>query len=228
MLENIMPLVLNKIKSNRAPLNEESLSRFLSYCEKRKYPKKGIIFREGDPANSLYYIIEGSVSVSSNDETGSEIVLTYLHKGEFIGEIGLFITDSERSAMVRARTECELAEISYDRFNELVQKELREDHAEILNTVGFQLSPTHRRGPQSQRVGDPGVAGATESHTHDRTHGGTGTRPACAGRWRARQGDSGADGVGRAWWAAHLDVAEHDSRADPVRSRRRGEDHDGP
>jgi len=128
---------MNLIKPS---LSEKTLSSFLSCCVRRKIPKKGIIFRKGDPAKSLHYIIDGSVTISIADEDGHEVILAYLHKGEFIGEIGLFINDTERSAMVRARTECELAEINYDRFNELVKKELREQHAEILNVVGFQLS----------------------------------------------------------------------------------------
>lgn len=68
------------------------------------------------------------------------MILSYLHKGEFIGELGLFVENTERSAMVRARTECELAEISYERFDQLVKHELRDQHAEVLNVVGFQLS----------------------------------------------------------------------------------------
>jgi len=136
-----MPLVIdNKITSKKSPLSEETLSRFLSFCERRKYPKKGIIFRESDPAINLFYIIEGSVSVTSIDEEGNEIVLAYLHKGEFIGELGLFIVNNERSAMVRARTECELAEVSYSRFEELATNELRDQYPELLTTVGFQLS----------------------------------------------------------------------------------------
>lgn len=136
-----MPLVTNdNILSKHTPLSEETLSRLLSFCERRKYPKKGIVFRENDPAKSLYFILEGSVSVNCIDDDDSEVVLAYLHKGEFIGEIGLFINNTYRSALVRARCECELAEISYERFDELVGKELREQHAEILSTVGFQLS----------------------------------------------------------------------------------------
>lgn len=136
-----MPLVdTDKITSKNAPLSEETLNRFLSFCERRKYPKKGIVFREGDQAKSLFFILDGSVSVSCLDEDGNEMILTYLHKGEFIGEIGLFIVNPERSAMVRARTSCELAVINYDDFERLVKNELREQHAEILNIVGFQLS----------------------------------------------------------------------------------------
>ncbi len=136
-----MPLVTNdNIVPKKPPISNETLNSFLSYCERHRFPKKGVIFREGDAAKSLYYIVEGSVAVTCSDEDGNELVMAYLHKGEFIGEIGLFISDTERSAMVRARTECELAEISYQRFDELAQKELRNQHAEILNMVGFQLS----------------------------------------------------------------------------------------
>lgn len=136
-----MPLVIDdKITPKIPPLSNETLNHFLSFCKKRKFPKKGIVFREGDPANNLYYILEGSVSVTSDDEDGSEIVYTYLHAGEFIGEIGLFILHTERSAMVRARTEVILAEISYELFEQLTQNELKSQHAEILNVIGFQIS----------------------------------------------------------------------------------------
>jgi len=135
-----MPLVTSKLTPKTAPLRTETLNLFLKYCKRKKFPKKGIVFRQSDPANSLYYILEGSVAVTSTDEEGRELILAYLHKGEFIGEIGLFISDTERSAMVRARSESELAEISYEHLDKLVQNELRDQHAEILNVVGYQLS----------------------------------------------------------------------------------------
>ena len=136
-----MPLVINdKITPKHNPIRSETLNKFLSFCERKSYPKKGIIFREGDAAKSLYYIIEGSIVITTNDEDGREIVMAYLHKGEFIGEIGLFIINNERSAMARARTECQLAEINYEHLEKLVTNELREQHAEILSTVGYQLS----------------------------------------------------------------------------------------
>lgn len=136
-----MPLVTtNRLPSKIIPLTDETTKLFLSYCRHKKFPKKGIVFREKDAAKNLYYILEGSVAVTCSDEGGREIVLTYLHKGEFIGEIGLFVLNTERSAKVRARTECELAEISYDDFDRLVKKELKDQHAEILTAVGYQLS----------------------------------------------------------------------------------------
>lgn len=136
-----MPLVTNnKLDTKTSPLSQETRDLFLKYCKKRRFPKKGIVFRQHDQANNMYLILKGSVAVTCSDDNDREIVLAYLHEGEFIGEIGLFILDTERSAMVRARTECELAEISYDYFEKLVKKELREQHAEILTVVGYQLS----------------------------------------------------------------------------------------
>lgn len=136
-----MPFTTNdKPLTKVAPLSDESLNHLLSFCELKKFPKKGIIFRETDISNSLYYIVNGSVDVTFMDEDGRETVLAYLHKGAFIGEIGLFILGTQRSAMVRARTECELAEISYEKFDKLVKNELREQYAEILRVVGLQLS----------------------------------------------------------------------------------------
>lgn len=136
-----MPLVVNdKITSKIPPLSDETIKRFISFCEIRRIPKKGIVFREVDKANCLFYVLKGSVAVTTTDDDGDESILAYLHEGEFIGELGLFVQTNERSAMVRAKTECELAEISYDKFEKLVKKELKEQHAEILSVVGFQLS----------------------------------------------------------------------------------------
>ncbi len=51
------------------------------------------------------------------DEEGKEMILSYLNQGDFIGELGLFEEGQERSAWVRAKTACEVAEISYKKFS---------------------------------------------------------------------------------------------------------------
>jgi CRP/FNR family cyclic AMP-dependent transcriptional regulator len=69
----------------------------------------------------LYYIVKGSVAVLIKDEEGKEMILSYLNQGDFIGELGLFEEGQERSAWVRAKTACEVAEISYKKFRQLIQ-----------------------------------------------------------------------------------------------------------
>ena len=44
------------------------------------------------------------------------MILSYLNQGDFIGELGLFEEDQERTAWVRAKSPCEVAEISFKKF----------------------------------------------------------------------------------------------------------------
>jgi CRP/FNR family cyclic AMP-dependent transcriptional regulator len=56
------------------------------------------------------------------DEDGNEMVLAYLNKGQFFGEMGLFYEQPTRSAWVRTRTECEIAEMTYPRFRQIASE----------------------------------------------------------------------------------------------------------
>ena len=44
------------------------LQKYLSHCHVRRYPAKSDIIYPGDPADTLYYIVEGSVTVIIEDE----------------------------------------------------------------------------------------------------------------------------------------------------------------
>ncbi|WP_303905196.1 cAMP-activated global transcriptional regulator CRP [Thiohalomonas denitrificans] len=124
-----------------------SIDRFLQHCHRRRYPAKSTIICAGDKPDVLYYILEGSVSVLIEDDEGREIVLSYLNKGEFFGEMGLFDEQQGRSAWVRARTECELAEISYARYRQLAAED-----TEILFALAAQMATRLRA--TSRKVGD--------------------------------------------------------------------------
>jgi len=128
-------------------LNEDALEKFLSYSHKRRYPTKSLIIYAGDAPDALYYISEGSVAVLMNDDDGHEIVLAYLNQGDFFGEMGLFDQGSGRSAWVKARTECTLAEISYSKFRQLTQTE-----PDLMYAVASQMAARLRK--TSRKVGD--------------------------------------------------------------------------
>lgn len=124
-----------------------TIERFLEHCHKRQYPAKSLIIYAGDKPDVLYYIVEGSVSVLIEDETGREIVLAYLNPGDFFGEMGLFGGDTNRSAFIRAKSKCELAEISYNRFRQLSEKD-----PGILFELASQMALRLRK--TSQKVGN--------------------------------------------------------------------------
>lgn len=121
-------------------LDGPSIERFLGACHRRRYGNKKVIIRPGDSANILYFIIEGSLTISSEDAEGHELILAYVNRGEFIGEMGLYIETPRREVMVRSRTPCELAEISYERLFALFDGPLREECPKILFAIGAQLS----------------------------------------------------------------------------------------
>ena len=105
---------------NVKPLSDiPAINRFLSYCRIRTVPSKTVVIHAGDLPDVLYYIISGSVEVMIEDEEGNEMVLAYLNKGQFFGEMGLFSDNAQRSAWVRTRQQCELAEMTYPRFRQI-------------------------------------------------------------------------------------------------------------
>ncbi len=130
-------------------LKEENpaITEFLTYCHKRKYPAKKTIIHAGTESDTLYYIVKGSVSVLLEDKDDHEIVLDYLNDGDFFGEMGLFSEPSNRSAWVKARSDSEIAEISYTKFNSL-----RQDLPDVLFEISTQIANRLRK--TSRKVGD--------------------------------------------------------------------------
>jgi len=105
------------------PLSDiPAINRFLSYCRVRTIPAKTVMIHAGDLPDVLYYIVNGSVEVMIEDEDGNEMVLAYLNKGQFFGEMGLFYEQPTRSAWVRTRAESEIAEMTYPRFRQIASE----------------------------------------------------------------------------------------------------------
>ena len=97
------------------------LQPFLEQCHLRQYPARSPIIHVGDASDSLFFIVKGSVSVVIEDDEGREMVVAYLNAGDFFGEMGLFEEKPSRSAWIRAKVACEIAEISYKNFKEIAR-----------------------------------------------------------------------------------------------------------
>ncbi len=105
------------------PLSEiPAINRFLSYCRVRTVPAKTVMIHAGDLPDVMFYIVSGSVEVMIEDEDGNEMVLAYLNKGQFFGEMGLFYEQPTRSAWVRTRAESEIAEMTYSRVRQIASE----------------------------------------------------------------------------------------------------------
>ena len=81
------PLTAKGFQMNvNAEANNTHLDAFLAAAHRRKYPAKSTLIYAGDKSDSIYYILKGSVTVLVEDESGREIIVAYLNKGDFFGE----------------------------------------------------------------------------------------------------------------------------------------------
>lgn len=116
------------------------LDMFLNNSHRHTHPAKKDLMKPQDPAHTLLYVTEGQLTVLLEDDDGKEIILAYLNKGDFIGEMGMFIAQPKRSVMIRTRTRCELAEITYKKLEQLLDTEMQAVSKEFLYAIGEQLS----------------------------------------------------------------------------------------
>ncbi|MDP3978237.1 MAG: cAMP-activated global transcriptional regulator CRP [Pseudomonas sp.] len=128
----------------------KNLDKLLAHCHRRRYTAKSTIIYAGDRCETLFFIVKGSVTILIEDDDGREMIIAYLNPGDFFGEMGLFDkngAEKERSAWVRAKTECEVAELSYAKFRELTQQD-----PDILYALGSQMAERLRN--TTRKVGD--------------------------------------------------------------------------
>jgi CRP/FNR family cyclic AMP-dependent transcriptional regulator len=83
------------------------------------FPAGAEIFKEGDPGDLMYVVLEGEVRIAVH---GVEV--EKVGPGGVLGEMAL-IDNEPRSATAQAVTECRLVAIGERRFNFLVQQHPR-------------------------------------------------------------------------------------------------------
>jgi CRP-like cAMP-binding protein len=89
---------------------------------------KGVaLFKEGDPGDALYVIVEGEVSVQA--EGPPLVEMARLGPGAFIGEVAL-MTDQPRSATVTATVQSELLRIDRNTLSTVLA-----EHGDVLRAV---------------------------------------------------------------------------------------------
>jgi len=103
-----------------AGLSQDFIDGLRSKVELVRYSKGEVICRQNDPADAFYLVRIGFVKVTES-HPGGELVLAYLGRGNYFGEIGL-LRDGRRTATVTALDHVELVRIGGDDFQEMVQR----------------------------------------------------------------------------------------------------------
>lgn len=82
-------------------LSDQQLNELLGMAHKARYDRNNTIINQGERSNSLYIVLDGRLKVFATDEEGRQVLLAFLNKGDFFGELSL-LDDEPRSASVMA------------------------------------------------------------------------------------------------------------------------------
>ncbi len=76
------------------------------------------LIREGDTSNELYWLVQGRLEVLKK-LNGQYVQVNTIEAGELVGELA-FLDQKQRSATVKALTECQLVKLEYKEFQEML------------------------------------------------------------------------------------------------------------
>lgn len=88
----------------------------------RDYRDGEIIFSQGDPANTMFYIREGTVKLTVASRTGKKAVISILGRGDFLAE-GHLAREPLRTATATAIHACVLSRVKKTAIGQLVRQE---------------------------------------------------------------------------------------------------------
>lgn len=82
------------------------------------------LFRQGDPSDALYILINGRLEIAAVDSDGGDRVVGEVSRGESVGESGL-LTGDPRSAAAYAVRDTDIVRLSRAAFDRLVERHPR-------------------------------------------------------------------------------------------------------
>jgi CRP/FNR family cyclic AMP-dependent transcriptional regulator len=125
---------------------DPGFAELFSLSRRRFVARNEVLIQEGAKADHLYLLMSGLASVRYSGAHGAELLLAYLHPGDFFGEMCLFPGAEARSAKIQAASESTVLQIDYRSFVELTRRfpslwlELAGQLAERLRVTNHRLS----------------------------------------------------------------------------------------
>ena len=90
--------------------------------EHREYKKRTAVFSQGDPADSVFYILKGKVKLTVVSKEGKEAIVALLDTGSFFGE-GCLAGQPRRMASATAVSDCLLLSVGKKAIMRLLQEQ---------------------------------------------------------------------------------------------------------
>lgn len=123
-------IALRRLVTHMTDESEPDFSAAMAYGKKRVIQAGNVIFKKGDPVDSLYYLAEGRVEIEDQNVT--------VAAGNIFGEMAFFNKSAVRSATVRCPEDTVVYELDEKRFTRL-QYEDPEFAMAVMRTVTRRL-----------------------------------------------------------------------------------------
>lgn len=130
------------------------------------FDEGGVVFAQGDPADSICYIQKGKVKLTVASKAGKEATIEVLEAGDLFGE-GCLAGQHKRGAAATALSECSIIRLERDKavqllrtepaFSELLLSHLLARTNRIEEYLTKSLSPPRRDSRQSKPAGGASV-----------------------------------------------------------------------
>jgi serine phosphatase RsbU (regulator of sigma subunit) len=105
-----------------ADLPPDELERLVALLDSKEMKAGEILFREGDPGEHLYVVMNGELEVLMGEGKPDELILNVLREGEYLGEMSLIVPGGHRTASVRARGPATLVSMSRSQFMDITER----------------------------------------------------------------------------------------------------------
>jgi CRP-like cAMP-binding protein len=87
-----------------------------------EYKRPTVVFSQGDPADSVFYILKGKVKLTVVSKEGKEAIVALLDTGSFFGE-GCLVGQPRRMASATAVSDCLLLSVGKKAIMRLLQEQ---------------------------------------------------------------------------------------------------------
>lgn len=104
-----------------------------------QYPKSKVVYAQGDPPESVYFLQSGQVKLTVCSPKGKEAIIGMLGPGEFFGE-GCLIGQNTRTATVTAERDCVVIRVERAVMARLLRDEPKLSEAFLSHLLTRQLS----------------------------------------------------------------------------------------
>jgi CRP/FNR family cyclic AMP-dependent transcriptional regulator len=102
-------------------LNAEQIGALAIHLEEVRLAPSEILFRQGDPGDSIYLLLSGQMLIKLVAPTQDDRTLATLEPGAILGEMGPLV-NTPRTATAIATTESHLWRISKESFHDALQR----------------------------------------------------------------------------------------------------------